>query len=315
MALSRPGPEATFPEWEDSVCRTFVPLRARSTDSVTDFRGQVGSVSLGAVVLAQVAASGALVERTPRLIRQDDPELYKFGLQVSGTSVIEQDGREARLGPGDLAIYDTSRPYRISFADDFAMTVAMFPRHLVRLPEQHMAQLTAKRLAGDTGLGSLIAPLMRGLGSGSSATGAVIATHLGDAVLDLVTAAFAEQMQTPLTEDSPSSRRVLLARVHQFIDAHLHDPELNSQVLADAHFISLRTLQKLFEESGMSVATTIRTRRLERCRRALADPTMSAVSVAQISQRWGFTDGPHFSRLFRSVYGQAPREYRRLASA
>jgi transcriptional regulator GlxA family with amidase domain len=65
----------------------------------------------------------------------------------------------------------------------------------------------------------------------------------------------------------------------------------------------------------MSVATTIRTRRLERCRRALADPTMSAVSVAQISQRWGFTDGPHFSRLFRSVYGQAPREYRRLASA
>jgi hypothetical protein len=89
-----------------------------------------------------------MVERTRRLIRQDGPEFYKFGLQVSGSSIVEQDGRRARLTPGDLVIYDTSRPYRISSSDDFRMIVATFPRKLVRLPEDHMAELTAVRLAG-----------------------------------------------------------------------------------------------------------------------------------------------------------------------
>lgn len=306
---------ATFEDWEHRICRTFVPLQARCDSDVTRFSGDVGSAALGSVLLAEVSASHAIVERTRRLIRKDDPELYKFGLQVSGTSVIEQDDRQARLLPGDLAIYDTSRPYRISFSDDFRMTIAMFPRKLVRLPEHHMAGLTAVRLAGDTGLGSLIAPLMKGLSAELSATRPVIATHLGDAVVDLVTAAFAQQMQRPLDEDSPASHRALLARVGKFIDDNLHDPDLSSKAVADAHFVSVRYLQKVFEAEGTSVSTMIRTRRLERCRRELADPRCAGIPIANVGHRWGFTDPAHFSRLFRSAYGKSPREYRKSSVA
>jgi hypothetical protein len=96
-------PETAFDEWEHQICRTFVPLRARRRAvPFVDFRGGVTSTALGSVVLAEVTADEAVVERTPRLIRQDDPELYMFGLQVSGTSVIEQDSRQAHLRPGDL---------------------------------------------------------------------------------------------------------------------------------------------------------------------------------------------------------------------
>jgi AraC-like DNA-binding protein len=302
---------ATFEDWEHRICSTFVPLQARCDSDIAHFSGDVGSAALGSVLLAEVAASHAVVERTRRLIRQDDPELYKFGLQVSGSSVIEQDDRQARLRPGDLAIYDTSRPYRISFSDDFRMTIAMFPRKLVRLPERHMAGLTAVRLAGDTGLGSLIAPLMKGLSAELSATRPVIATHLGDAVVDLVTAAFAQQMQRPLDEESPASHRVLLTQVGKFIDDNLHDPGLSSKAVADAHFVSVRYLQKVFEAEGTSVSTMIRTRRLERCRRELADPRCAEIPIANVGHRWGFTDPAHFSRLFRSTYGQSPREYRK----
>ncbi|HKP42708.1 helix-turn-helix domain-containing protein [Mycobacterium sp.] len=300
-----------FEDWEQRICRTFVPLRARCSDGASHFSGDVGSASMGSVVLADVCASHAVVERTPRLIRRDDPELYKFGLQVSGESVVEQDDRQAHLRPGDLAIYDTSRPYRISFADDFRMTVAMFPRSLVRLPEKHMAALTAVRLAGDTGLASLIAPLMRGLSAELNATRPVIATHLGDAVVDLVTAAFAQQMQLPLEADAPGTHRVLIAQVSKFIDDHLHDPELSTKTVADVHFVSVRLLQKVFMAEGTSVSTLIRTRRLERCRRDLADRHQQHLSIAHIGHRWGFPDPAYFSRLFRSTYGVAPREFRK----
>lgn len=302
----------SFDEWEHDICQTFVPLHARPpVSATTTFRGGVAAQDLGTVTLAEVAASQAVVERTPRLIRRDDPELYKFGLQVSGSCVIEQAGREAYLQPGDFAIYDTSRPYRLSFGDDFKMIVAMFPRAVVQLPSGTMADLTAVRLAGDQGLASLLTPLMRGLSVDAVAGGGVIAAHLGDAVVDLVTAAFAQQMAASLPTEHGAGHRALLAQVYAFIDAHLADPELSSSMVAAAHFVSVRQLQKVFEAEGDSVTSVIRLRRLERCRRDLADPVLRERPIASVAARWGFVDAAHFSRLFRSRFGASPREYRR----
>jgi AraC-like DNA-binding protein len=300
-----------FDSWEERICHTFVPLRARRDATDGAFTGSVESTSLGSVVLADVRTSCAVVERTPNLIRHADPELYKFGLQVSGNCVIEQNGRQAHLRPGDLAIYDTSRPYRLRCGDDFRMTIAMFPRSLVRLPENHITDLTAVRLAGDSGLASLIAPLMRGLSADLSPTCPVIASHLGDAVIDLVTAAFAQQMQRHLVTDAEAGHRSLVTRAAKFIDDHLADADLCSKTIAEAHFVSVRLLQKSFESAGISVSSLIRERRLERCRRDLADPLCRHVSIAHIGHRWGFPDAAHFSRLFRSVYGASPREFRK----
>lgn len=302
----------TFDDWEHQICRTFVPLQARCPEgNSSTFRGGVCSADLGAVTMSEVTASHAIVERTPRLIRQDDPELYKFGLQVSGSSIIEQDSRQAHLNAGDFAIYDTSRPYRIAFSDDFRMTVAMFPRHLVQLPGPHMSQLTAVRLAGDSGLASLISPLMRGLSAQMTDSG-VVATHLGNAVVDLVTAAFAQQLALPVQDGSPVGHRVLAAQVHRFIDQNLNDPDLNSRSIAAAHFVSVRHLQKVFEAEGESVSTLLRLRRLERCRRDLADPHMADCAIATVGARWGFADAAHFSRIFRIAFGASPREYRQM---
>ncbi|GAB6900733.1 AraC-like ligand-binding domain-containing protein [Kineosporia succinea] len=306
---------AGFDEWEQQISCTFVPLRARRESlSGSAFHGWVDSTPLGSVILAEVAAHETVVERTPRLIRQDDPEFYKFALQTSGSCVIEQDSRQARLNPGDLAIYDTSRPYRLSCGADFRMTVAMFPRNLVHLPERRMADLTAVRLAGDTGLGALIPPLMRGLAD-SRSDGGIIATHLGDAVVDLVTAAFAQQMALPTRDGAPESHRALVAEVHAYVDRHLADPDLNTQSVADAHYVSVRHLQKVFEARGTSISTLVRTRRLERCRRDMSDPILAETPLTVIRQRWGFPDAAHFSRLFRAAYGESPRDYRKGVTA
>jgi AraC-like DNA-binding protein len=61
----------------------------------------------------------------------------------------------------------------------------------------------------------------------------------------------------------------------------------------------------------MSVSALIRSRRLERCRRDLVDPLLADVPLAVIGQRWGFSDAPHFSRLFRAAFGESPRDYRK----
>jgi len=311
-----PPARHSFDEWETEICQTFVPLHARHPGTeVRSFRGGVAARDLGTVTLAEVTASQAVVERTPRLIRREDPELYKFGLQVSGSCVIEQDGRQAALRAGDFAIYDTSRPYRLAFGDDFTMIVAMFPRAVVQLPAANMADLTAVRLAGDQGLASLLTPLMRGLCVDAVTGGGVIDSHLGDAVVDLVTAAFAQQLSLVLPEEHGAGHRALVAQVYRFIDDNLASPDLSSSVIAAAHFVSVRQLQKVFESEGESVTAIIRHRRLERCRRDLADPGTRERPIAAVAARWGFLDAAHFSRLFRATYGASPREYRRQHAA
>lgn len=104
----------------------------------------------------------------------------------------------------------------------------------------------------------------------------------------------------------------LVGRIHAFIDAHLGDPELTPAAVAAAHHISLRYLHKLFEPQSRTVAGFIRERRLERCRRDLADPGLAYVPVRAIALRWGFPDPARLSRLFKDEYGVTPGEYRRL---
>lgn len=304
-----------FQDWESRARRTFGRLRARCEEGGPEFRGDIVTRSLGSVVLADVSASHAgSVERTPRLIGADDPQLYRFGLQVSGHCLIEQDGRQARLEPGELVIYDAARPYRISFSDDFRMTVAMFARTLVRLPQQRLSALTAVVVPGDSGIGALVAPLLRGLSEELRSSAPVVTSHLGDALVDLATAAVGQHLQ-PVEAVQAGGHRELVARVRAFIDEHLSDPDLGIQGIASTHFVSVRLLQKLFEAEGTSVSEVIRTRRLERCRRDLADPSLSHVSISLIGHRWGITDPAYFSRLFRSTYGLSPREFRKAGAA
>ncbi len=81
-------------------------------------------------------------------------------------------------------------------------------------------------------------------------------------------------------------------------------------MIAAAHHMSLRSLQQLFHDEGLTVAGWIGRRRLERCRRDLADPALASRPVAAIATRWGFSSADDFSRAFRAVHGLPLAEYR-----
>ena len=102
----------------------------------------------------------------------------------------------------------------------------------------------------------------------------------------------------------------MLARVQAYALARLGDPALSPELIAAAHHLSLRTLQRLFQANELTVAEWIRQTRLERCRRDLTDPEYDDRAVSDIARRWGFADPAHFSRTFKNRYGQSPQAYR-----
>jgi AraC-like DNA-binding protein len=103
----------------------------------------------------------------------------------------------------------------------------------------------------------------------------------------------------------------LRGRIRAHILEHLHDPDLAPRTVAAAHYISTRSLDRLFQGEEYTVAEWIRVQRLDRCRRDLADPALRDRPIRAIASRWGLASAPHFSRAFRAAYGLSPENYRR----
>ncbi|MFB6894446.1 helix-turn-helix domain-containing protein [Kitasatospora sp. NPDC056327] len=299
-----------FEYWRSAVNDTFVPLRAEpAAAGGAPFRGRMRSVALGALRVTEISAGAHAVHRTPKLIAASGGAYFKLGLQLSGRCVLGQDGREVALAPGDLAIYDTSRPYSLSFAAHYRQLVVMLPQSLLPVPPAEIARATARPLSGRRGFGALAVPVLRQLPQRPEEFRGAAAHRLADTVADLVAGLVTERLADAVPP-AESRGRALLVGVRAYIEEHLGDPGLGPEQVAAAHHISARYLHRLFQEEGGTVSGWIRHRRLEHCRRELRDPASRSRPVGAVAARWGLTDAANFSRAFRRAYGCSPSEYR-----
>ncbi|MCR2764014.1 helix-turn-helix domain-containing protein [Microbacterium sp. zg.B48] len=293
-------------EWREVAGSRFVPLHVIGGPN---FTGSIRWRVVDGTCLSEISASAHRVLRTPALISPDDPNHYKITLQVKGSGLVAQDGRQSVLRPGDLAIYDTSRPYTLEFSEDVHCLVMAFPQDSFDVPDSLIRRITAVRLSGDSGVGAMISPFMRHLSANLDTLDGVAGMRILHSSLDLLTALVYAQ----LSEDQDhwgQTRQVEMRRLKLYIDAHLHQPDLNAVEVAKSHFMSVRQLQYLFRAENLTVSGYIRARRLENCRLALSDPAQASLSILEIAQRWGFPDASHFSKVFRATYGITPRDLR-----
>ncbi|GAA4155383.1 helix-turn-helix domain-containing protein [Leifsonia shinshuensis] len=310
LRSSESAPLLDFSGFRTAVSESFVPLQVTS-DRPEPFFGRIRSAEADEIHVSEVNASRHVVERTPELIARADRNYFKLSLMLSGTGLLIQEGREAVLRPGDLAVYDTHRPYTLVFDDDFRTVVVMFPKHLIGLPAELVSQLTAVRFDGGAGVGSIVAPYLGQLAGNLDRLSGATGARLAHSALDLTATLFADHLGTAAELAHP--HHALMGRIREYIEANLSSADLGPAQLAAAHFISTRHLQGLFQEQGTTVSAWIRSRRLERCRRELMDPLSAGRSVASIATRWGFVDAAHFSRVFKAAYGESPSAARAAA--
>lgn len=257
------------------------------------------------------------VRRGPRLIRQSDPECYRVLISLQGYTAVSQDDRDGVLGPGDIGLYDTSRPHHgWRDADGQARLLMMtLPRLLVPVHPHSVKKLTGVRMPGTEGVAAVVRKMVSELADGAAACAPADAARLGGVTADLVGVLLAHCLDESGSAAADAAQRTLMVRVQAFIDQRLADPRLTPGQVAAAHHIGVRTLHRLFAEHGLTVAGWIRQRRLDRCRRELADPRFAGQYIDTIARRWAFADGAHFSRAFKSAYGLSPAQWRASASA
>ncbi|MFJ7218538.1 helix-turn-helix domain-containing protein [Amycolatopsis sp. NPDC098790] len=281
--------------------RDLVPERLDASEPA----GEVVATPLGDVHVFTVSGTPQVVRRSAATVRRAPSDLLKVCVQVRGRATVVQDDREIVVEPGQLALYDTGRPYALRLEDEWTSAVMAFPRAVLRLP---VGRAMEHAFPAATGPGAVFADFVTASVAQGSHLHDPSAARLGDAGLSLLAGTLGDRIGV---DDVPD---VLRERVLAYVERHLADPRLSRATVAAAHGMSPRTLSRLFEGEPVTVADHIRRLRLDAVRRDLRDPLLATRSVAAIAARWCFVDAAHFSRAFRAEFGTSPSEYRLSAA-
>ncbi|MET8883833.1 helix-turn-helix domain-containing protein [Streptomyces rubiginosohelvolus] len=299
--------------WRDVSSQLWVPYELGCERELeNDFEAEIGVTGFGPVQVALMTSTRHTVQRAPKHIRQSDPEVFKLVCVERGGGRMTQDGRCTEFGVGDLVLFDTSRPFQAEFQEHVSTSRVLFlviPRSLLPLPRDPRT-LSATRIPGACGVGALTSQFMLQLARHLDELSPSDAARMTTLSLDVLNVALADALDAGTTVPPHTRQRALMARIHAFIRDNLGDTRLTPAAIAAAHHISLRYLHKLFQQEGHTVAGWVRERRLERCRRDLADPHLAARPINAIAARWGFTSPAYFSQAFRDAYGVPPRQFR-----
>jgi AraC-like DNA-binding protein len=130
-----------------------------------------------------------------------------------------------------------------------------------------------------------------------------------DQVLDLIAVSLAKAIEGDKPRVS-SARSLVLLNVRAAIEARLADPALDAATVAAAAGVSIRYANAVLAGEGMSITRLIQSRRLARCRQALANPLQQHRTIGEIAYGWGFSDMTHFGRRFKAAYNLSPSDFR-----
>lgn len=275
-----------------------------------DFVGEIDYASYGGFDLSVKRASGEKATRSRALISRGSDEEYLYVLfQRHGTGIVTQAGHSAEIRPGRVVIYDSRQPFTLDYREPYEQVVVHLPaeRAFADAGLRPSTDLFAVPIDVDGAL-SAVSAFFQSLADtqASDPVGAgFLAPHAAGLASSLL--AYAARIRGP--EDLP----ILLQRerVLAYLRRHLSDPDLDIDRIAVGCHLSRRALHRLFEGTGRTLMSHLRTLRVDAAQRMLAN--QADLSIESIAREVGFVSDAHFYRSFRSVTGVTPGEYRQLA--
>lgn len=303
-------PRDAFDYWHEELCRKVVPHDCTPEDRQR-FNAQTHSTPLADITLVEYESSPMVNEVTARHAAHANSDELLIRLQTAGTFLFEQDGREGVLEAGDMLVFDTRRPFRGRYLSGAKELIVKVPRHEVEARIGDVRQAVARSIKPLEAEHQLTSSYLTMLPVHADRLDVATAQLVKNHTLDLLAVSLAKAMDRGSPRVS-SARSLVLVSVRAAIEARLSEPGLDAATVAAAAGVGVRYANAVLADDGTSITRLIWSRRLDRCRRAIEDPTQIHRTLSEIAYGWGFSDMTHFGRSFRAAFGLLPSEYRSL---
>ncbi|MGR9115609.1 MAG: AraC-like ligand-binding domain-containing protein [Gammaproteobacteria bacterium] len=298
-------------DWlHEVICREYTQVDIISP-ARPDLSQDLSIFPLERLQLSKIQSSAISLERLAREPYSNSQDAYFAVLLIAGDYLLEQNGREVVLQPGDMALYDATRPHRIHCPGEFTKLILSIPRPVLRDRIAGIDSCTALRIPGAQGIGFIASNFLRASATQVEALQTHELSTLSDHALDLLTLALSTVRPNGFTLSH--SKAVILNDIKIFIEHNLRDADLDTRRISRYSGLSARYINKLFAEEGTSLMRYVWKRRLENCRKDMLNPVYAGHRLSDIAFRWGFNDTAHFSRAFKQQFGCSPSEFKRIA--
>ena len=303
-------PSRRFAAWRDVIAHTYMAVDMNRLKWEGPFNGQVEIVTIGSVELSRMTVTGSRVAyRKAAHIARGGGDKFFVTLPLKGRICYSHCGRDVTLDTESLYLVDANQPTSATYPDEHQVINVSIPGDLLRtrvgVPEDYCGH----RFAADAGAAQVVKTVVISLFEEADKIRPDLLSEFGERVVDLVALALTSG-SADFGETSRSVRWAHLMRAQRYVEAHLADPDLHPQAIADELGVSVRYMGKIFELSKQTAGEWILQRRLERTRRALASASFAHRTISDIAYAAGFNDYVHFSHAFRRRYGSSPRQFR-----
>lgn len=258
--------------------------------------------------------SGLAFRRSWSHIRHDKTNLTVFWFVRRGKMTLSHPGGRYVVNPHECAITRSSKAFYMELtADDGGMVEAIHvavPSHMLYSVIDENTEM-GRPFPSSKGDLFLIERIFTMLFEEDEQIDSDIAEQLVKTLLTGLGKTIERISGKPAPRCSISDKRI--ADIKRFINQNFANSDLNAKLVADSCGISLRYLCHILKKNELSFSNLVWDRRMSTAHDWLRDEKMQHYSISEIAYLTGFKSSAHFSRMFKTRYGMAPREFRQQA--
>jgi AraC family transcriptional regulator, positive regulator of tynA and feaB len=292
-------------QWEQIMSATLLPWTITIPESShpDGFQAWVRRWPIDDLLLADWHC-GPCSGMRPRHLADSEGEFVVVMMVQTGAETITQRDVGGLLVPGDVAAWDSTRRNRFSVMQSVSKRTIVIPRAALDEVGGRTYMSDGVKLDGAAPATRLLTSYLDTLSGVLPALGPGAVSAARMATLELFVGALRTGCEVSSAE---SVRPALRASIERYIEQNLLGGRVTPAAIAAAHWVSVRTVNRVFSATGQTVGEVVRARRLARARQ---DVTVTDRPISDIAHRWGFADSSHFSRTFKTHYGYSPTDYR-----
>jgi AraC family transcriptional regulator, positive regulator of tynA and feaB len=297
----------SFEYWREAICRAVLNVTVAEPREPV-FRGQISARRTGTLSYVSFRSCGHDILRSEREATISNGESYLVSLQLSGAADIRQSHREIRLGPGEIGIVEGWRPFSVSLHGSVSRVLAVVPRRMLDTRTARPRAGHLRTVPAGADFADLLREYMLRLSNPGSGIGDVTAEALGENLCNLL--AVVCSAGGPGEADSRSQATARRDSLLAFVRRNFADPALSPAAAATHLGLSVRSVHKLLEASGLSFSALVLEHRLQASAHALRGSRYAARRIADIAYEAGFHDLSHFNHAFKRRFGMTPGDMR-----
>jgi len=295
--------------WSEYVSDTYAEFGFAVEDERT-FKARLCRIQLGAIGMSWFETTASRGHAKKARVGQWSAPLsdaFLLSLQLDGEISGHQFGKEVRSVPGDIALIDATRSWDVSSSGHVSNITLKLPSEkllaLTESPAEFCAQPFSRDDPNTKAVFAIIVALRDAIEAAPDAEWDDIYEEVLMSTISTLFPKHSGASEASVREES--LRRKAIA----FIERNLVDPELGSDQLAEELGVSVRTIQRLFNDHGLTPGKYILDRRIVTAGEHLRHGHGPS-KITDLAYSLGFNDLSHFTRVFRRKFGQSPTEFR-----